>query len=93
MRKGKLLGLTKASFYIGDTIAKMFMHKDQVLNHFNKVFQGDEVGVLTTTVSSRTESLGHVVIDVEEFKTERTSNEGEEVSILMRPSIFKTRSF
>ncbi len=83
----------KMSFYIGDAIVKMFFHAGNAIDKFTDVFAGDEVGVGEVAVASRTESLGKVFIDVEEFKVAHTTTEGEEVSVLMRPSIFKTRSF
>jgi hypothetical protein len=33
------------AFYIGDVIAKMFMHAGNVVDMFTPVFQGDEPGV------------------------------------------------
>jgi hypothetical protein len=95
MRAGKLLGLTKMAFYIGDVVAKLFMHAGQAIDHFTPVFQGDEVGVseILPGADARVESLGRVIIDVDEYKQPRTTAEGEEVSTLLRPSIFKTRSF
>lgn len=92
-RNGSQLGLTKMAFYIGDVIAKCFMHAGNAIDHLTPVFQSDEVGVTEVAAASRTEALGHVFIDVEEYKTARTTAEGEEVSTLLRPSIFKTRSF
>lgn len=83
----------KMSFYIGDAIVKMFFHSGNAIDKFTDVYQGDEVGVGEVAVASRTESLGKVVIDAEEFKVAHTTTEGEEVSVLMRPSIFKTRNF
>jgi len=89
------LGLTKMAFYIGDVIAKMFMHAGNAIDMFTPVFQGNEPGVteILPGGDTRAEALGHVILDVEEFKVARTTAEGEEVSTLLRPSIFKTRSF
>jgi len=83
----------KMSFYIGDAICKMFFHAGQAVDHFTPTFAGDETGVMTCAAATRTEALGNVFIDVEEYKTARTTTEAEEVSVLMRPTIFKTRSF
>lgn len=86
--------LTKMAVYIGDVIARLFMHTGEALDHFKKVYLGNEIGVVTVTpVADTTEALGNVVIDVDEYKVARTSFEGEEVSVLLRPSIFKARSF
>lgn len=95
IRDGKMLGLKQMAFYIGDVIAKMFMHAGQAVDMFTPVFQGDEVGVSEVLPGgdTRTEALGHVILDVEEYKAARTTAEGEEVSTLLRPSIFKNRSF
>jgi hypothetical protein len=89
------LGLNKMAFYIGDVIAKMFMHAGKVVDMFTPVFQGDEPGVSEVLPGgdTRAEALGNVILDTEEFKVARTTAEGEEVSTLLRPSIFKTRSF
>jgi len=87
--------IKKMSFYIGDVIARLFMHAGETIDHFTPVFPGDQIGV--TTISDNagafTAPLGHVILDAEEFKVARTTFEGEEVSTLLRPSIFKTRSF
>lgn len=85
--------IKKMAFYIGDVIARLFMHAGAAIDHFTQVFAGDETGVVTVTAGARTEALGHVILDAEEFKVARTTTEGEEVSILLRPSVFKTRSF
>lgn len=89
--------LTKMSFYIGDVIAKLFFHGGEALDHFTPIFAGNEVGVGTITVAAggvdRTIPLGHAFIDVEEYKKPRNTTEGEEVSVLLRPSIFKIRNF
>lgn len=85
--------LTKMSFYIGDAVVKIFTHAGEVLTQFGGVFQGDEDGVVTTNAASRTEKLGNIVIEAEEFKVAHTTDEGEEISVLIRPSIVKTRAF
>lgn len=85
--------IKKMAFYIGDVIARLFMHGGEALDHFTPIFAGDEVGVITVAAAARTEALGHVILDAEEFKTARNTFEGEEVSVLLRPSVFKTRSF
>lgn len=85
--------IKKMAFYIGDVIARLFMHGGEAIDAFTQVFAGDETGVVTVTAGTNTEALGHVILDAEEFKVARNTFEGEEVSILLRPSVFKTRSF
>lgn len=85
--------IKKMAFYIGDVIAKMLMHSGESIDWFTALFAADMTGAVTTTVGGRTIPLGHVIIDAEEFKVARTTFEGEEVSTLMRPSIFKSRNF
>lgn len=85
--------IKKMAFYIGDVIARLFFHTGEAIDMLTPVFAGNEIGVATVTAGANTEALGHVVLEAEEFKTARNTFEGEEVSVLMRPSIFKTRSF
>lgn len=93
MRAGVALGLTKMSFYIGQAIVKVFYHVGEAVAWFTPVYAGDQIDVFTATVASRTEPLGYFIIDVDEYKIARTSTEGEEVSTLMRKSIFDTYVF
>lgn len=87
----------KMSFYIGDVIARLYMHTGMAIDMMTPVFQADEIGVANVAAgvgpAERTKALGHVILDAEEFKVARTTTEGEEVSILLRASIFKTRTF
>ena len=85
--------INRMAFYIGDTIVRLFAHAGEALDHFVEVFAGDQPGVFTLADGGRVEKLGHVIIDSEESKEPRVTFEAEEVSILMRRSIFKTRSF
>lgn len=95
IRNGEQLGLTKMAFYIGDCIVKLVFAAGDAVDHFTKVFQGSGPAEAKANFAgeTRTEALGNVVIDAEEFKVARSTFAEEEVSVLMRPSIFKTRSF
>jgi hypothetical protein len=86
--------IKKMAFYIGDVIARLFMHAGENIDHFTPVFPGDQIGVTSVAPSMGvTKPLGHVILDAEEYKVARATLEGEEVSTLLRQSIFKTRSF
>ena len=55
--------IKKMSFYIGDVIARLFMHTGEAIDQFNPVFAGNELGVTPVAAGARTEALGHVIVD------------------------------
>ena len=83
----------KMSFYIGDCIVKLTFPAADALLHFAPVYIGATDTSGTITPGGKTEVLGHVYIEVDEFKAERTTTDGEEVTVLMRPSVFQSRVF
>lgn len=76
----------RAVFYIGDVIARLIMTAGEAIDHYTPVYPSATARLFTTVAAGRTEPIGHVVIDVGEGKTARTTSSGEEVSVVLRKS-------
>lgn len=81
--------------FVGDIIAKLNMPAGEAITWKTPVFaNGNPTSVtIDDAAGAKVNPLGYVVIDAEEFKTPRNVAAGEEVSILMKQSIFLTRAF